>query len=57
MDRIVEYMEKNEEWQSKSKDFVPSDDTGIRPIDYDKLDKKLRKRASLEQISKWIRSI
>ena len=77
MDKIVEYMEKNEEWQSKSKDFVPSDDTGIRPLDYEKIDKILRKKpnktkddyewikkytqqnkkASLEQIRKWVNSV
>jgi hypothetical protein len=54
MDKIVEYMEKNEQWQKKSKDFVPTDDTGIRPLAYNE---KTKKRASLEQISKWIRSI
>ena len=73
MDKIVEYMEKNEQWQKKSKDFVPTDDTGIRPLSYNEMIKKPKKtkddyewikkytqqdkKASLEQISKWIRSI
>ena len=59
---IVKTMEQNEDWQSKSDNFIPSDDTGIRPLDYDK--QKLRRKdlrpydkASLEQISKWIKAI
>ena len=60
MDLIVKTMEQNEEWQSKSKNFIPSDDTGIRPLtDKPKLRKDLRPydKASLEQISKWIKAI
>tara|TARA_R110002020_G_scaffold64430_5_gene170995 strand:+ start:9041 stop:9535 length:495 start_codon:yes stop_codon:yes gene_type:complete len=45
MNLIVDVMEQNEEWQSKSKDFIPSDDTGIRPLRYN---------ASLEKIRKWL---
>lgn len=73
MDLIVEYMEKNEEWQSKSLDFIPSDDTGLRPLSYKEIIKKpkktkedyewikkytqQKKKASLEQIVKWVRSL
>ena len=65
MDLIVEYMEMNEEWQSKSKNFIPSDDTGIRPLAYkEKLNWRLRPyrdrrsdKASLEQVVKWVRSL
>ena len=73
MDLIVEYMEKNEEWQIKSPDYIPSDDTGIRPLSYKEIIKKpkktkddyewikkytqQKKKASLEQIVKWIRSL
>jgi len=45
---IVEYMNQNEKWQKKSKDFIPSDDTGIRPLRYG---------ASLEKMRKWVMSI
>jgi len=55
MDLIVEYMEKNEEWQIKSPDFIPSEDIGLRPLAYET--KKPKKKASLEQIVKWVRSI
>ena len=67
---IVKIMEENEAWQTKNPDFIPTDDTGLRPLAYDKkLPKHLRqyekkyphrqkKRvASLEQISKWVVSI
>ena len=47
-DLIVEYMNQNEKWQKKSKDFIPSDDTGIRPLRYG---------ASLEKMKKWVMSI
>ena len=43
MDKIVEYMEKNEQWQKKSKDFVPTDDTGIRPLAYNEKTKNTKK--------------
>ena len=54
-------MKDNEEWQSKNPDFIPTDDTGIRPLDYDKrkLKKHLRPydKASVEKMVKWIDSI
>jgi hypothetical protein len=48
MNIIVKTMEQNEEWQSKNPDYIPSDDTGLRPLKY---------QASLEQIAKWIKAI
>ena len=58
---IVIIMKDNEEWQSKNPDFIPTDDTGIRPLDYDKrkLKKHLRPydKASVEKMVKWIDSI
>ena len=67
---IVEYMKKNEEWQKKSPTFEPSDDTGIRPLDYDLDEEKTEqeyewikkftqkdKKASLEKMRKWIDNI
>ena len=67
---IVEYMKKNEEWQKKSPAFEPSDDTGIRPLDYDLDEEKTEqeyewikkftqkdKKASLEKMRKWIDNI
>ena len=69
MDLIVEVMEQNEEWQSKSKNFEPSDDTGIRPLDYGlddeekkyewikKFTKQKNKKASLELVRKWLNQL
>lgn len=70
---IVEYMKKNEEWQSKSDDFIPIDDTGIRPLSYKDKKKKTKekkdnyewikkftqkdKKASLEKMQKWVNNI
>ena len=62
-------MEQNEEWQSKSKNFEPSDDTGIRPLDYGlddeekkyewikKFTKQKNKKASLELVRKWLNQL
>ena len=69
MDLIVDVMEQNEEWQSKSKNFEPSDDTGIRPLDYGlddeekeyewikKFTQKKNKKASLELVRKWLNQL
>ena len=52
MDLIVDVMEQNEEWQSKSKNFEPSDDILGRSMVLKKHDEKYY--ASLEKIHKWL---
>ena len=56
MDLIIETMKKNEKWQSKSKNFTPSDDTGIRPLTYGLPESEIEK-ASIEKMLKWIKQL
>ena len=71
MDLIIKTMEQNEEWQEKSKNFEPTEDTGIRPLRYNlddeeknddyewikKYTKQKNKKASIELIKKWLNQI
>ena len=64
-DMIVKTMFENEKWQKKSPNFIPTDDTGIRPLSHKTklpqywkpFEEQKERVASLEKMQKWLKSI